>query len=191
MNSVSRLGQRFIVPVILGESGEPLDLNIVLGLIAVPGLTWTALHFGFLQPRKRRRIARCAGLRCEPAEDDRKLDELRREHAELVAERKRDAEEAVELLFEQVQRRLVHERTSPDGLVITNAIYGVFLPDGRPCPERSYEVTLQVQSLVSNSMLFIAPGRSKSNLLGFYDPAMAEPKKLLIRCASETGRRID
>ena len=79
----------------------------------------------------------------------------------------------------------MHERTSPDGLVITTAIYGVFLPNGQHCPERSYEATLQVQALVSNSMLFIAPGRSKSNLLGFYDPAMGEPKKLLIRCASD------
>jgi len=85
----------------------------------------------------------------------------------------------------------MHERTSPDGLVITNAIYGVWLPNGQPCPERSYEVTLQVQSLVSNSMLLIAGGRSKSNLLGFYDPAMAEPKKLLIRCASRAHRRTD
>lgn len=42
-------------------------------------------------------------------------------------------------------------------------------------------MAIALQSLVANSQLVIPGGRSKSNLLGFYDCAMGEQKQLHVR----------
>lgn len=42
------------------------------------------------------------------------------------------------------------------------------------------DVTIPVQSLVSNGQLHISGGHSKSNLFGFYDPCFGEKKQLRI-----------
>jgi DnaJ family protein C protein 11 len=42
------------------------------------------------------------------------------------------------------------------------------------------DVTIAVQSLVTNSQLHISGGHSKSNLIGFYDPCYGEKKHLRI-----------
>ena len=43
------------------------------------------------------------------------------------------------------------------------------------------DVTVPVQALVSDSKLVIPGGRAKYNLIGFWDPCIAEPKKLRVR----------
>jgi len=42
------------------------------------------------------------------------------------------------------------------------------------------DVTVAVQSLVNNSQLLMSGGRSKSNIVGFYDPCFGEEKRLRI-----------
>lgn len=42
------------------------------------------------------------------------------------------------------------------------------------------DVTIPIQSLVSNGQLHISGGHSKSGLIGFYDPCLGEDKQLRI-----------
>lgn len=58
------------------------------------------------------------------------------------------------------------------GLIITSAVYGSDL--------HTIDVTIPLQTLVSSSALQITPSKSKSSLLGFYDPALAEAKTLKV-----------
>jgi DnaJ family protein C protein 11 len=51
------------------------------------------------------------------------------------------------------------------------------LPDN----EGIIDVTIPVQSFVLNSELRIMGGRSKANLIGFYDPCIGESKRLVIK----------
>ena len=61
--------------------------------------------------------------------------------------------------------------------------HGSVLPP--PAPRLHFltvgSTTVALSALVTNSQLVIPPGRSKASLLGFYDCAMGEPKKLRIK----------
>lgn len=57
-------------------------------------------------------------------------------------------------------------------------VTGTSLPS--PLPSLTDPSTVAVQALVASSQLSIPSGRSKSNLLGFFDCAMGEKKELRI-----------
>lgn len=168
--------------------------------------------------------------------DYRRISELRKEHADYIAEKRTEAAEAVALLQEHVRRKVEAERLangsstfsifsnarkltcllarSLAGLVIEEAIYGVLEAvgdkteaeedqrwldvTGLPLPLLSASSTLAdlspplpsvaLQALVTSSQLIIPVGRSKVNLLGFFDCAYGEKKRLRVRYSFK-GRR--
>ena len=132
---------------------------------------------------------------------------MRQANKENLEARKKEAEEACRLLADTIQKRLESEQIVDD-LVIISAEYGklppsnleavrVLSPQGLKDLSKSIkaklnfwhkeddakefiDVTIPVQSLVTNSQLHIAPKLAKNQLLGFYDPCYGEKKQLRI-----------
>ncbi|KDQ10263.1 hypothetical protein BOTBODRAFT_36373 [Botryobasidium botryosum FD-172 SS1] len=156
---LTRPGQRITLPIVLSSQANP---KLALFATVIPALGFIALERYIQIPARRgsKRYAR-----------------LREQYAELIAERKREAEEVVVLMREQVARKVEAEQVK-NGLIILEATYGASSPNH---DIERLDVTTPVQALVSSSQLAIPGGRSKSGLLGFYDPCMGERKTLRIR----------
>eukprot|EP00042_Codosiga_hollandica_P014723 m.34274 g.34274 ORF g.34274 m.34274 type:complete len:258 (+) comp43467_c0_seq4:1051-1824(+) len=109
--------------------------------------------------------------------------EKRRQHAHVVAQRKREALMAVRLMQQTATSRIEAE-TRVQGLIIVEAVYGVLIAGQEHTPSEDddvvIDVTIPVQCLVQESRLQL-PATSKASLLGFYDPCIDEPKQLRIR----------
>ncbi|RUS29025.1 hypothetical protein BC938DRAFT_481156 [Jimgerdemannia flammicorona] len=166
---VSRLGQKIVVPIILSHDFNP---KLVFWGAVVPAAIAVVVDQTIMRPRRKRRIAD-------------KIKELRDEHAEFIANRRREAEEAQRLLQDSARRKEEVEQAK-NGLVIIEAVYGN-LSESRESvlidPEQSptVDATVAVQAMVNDSKLTIPGGHSKSNIMGFYDPCMGERKKLRIK----------
>ncbi|BGP02996.1 hypothetical protein RTG_02948 [Rhodotorula toruloides ATCC 204091] len=166
----ARLGQRINLPFIVSSG---FDTRIFLGFTVVPALSLIATNHFVLAPRKRKRVSG-------------KIRELRKEHAEVIRERRKEALDAQALLAEHVKKR-VKEEEAKNGLIIEEAIYGVLEATKEKVDDeaelRWLDVTVPLQALLPTSLsqLTIPSGRSKSSLLGFYDPAIGEKKALRIR----------
>jgi len=156
---LTRPGQRITLPIVLSSQA---DTKLALFATVIPALGFVVLE-RYIQIPARRGTKRYA--------------RLREEYAELIAERKREAEEVVVLMKEQVVRKVEAEQVK-NGLIILEATYGASSPNH---DIERLDVTTPVQALVSSSQLAIPGGRSKSGLLGFYDPCMGERKTLRIR----------
>jgi hypothetical protein len=96
-------------------------------------------------------------------------------YKQLVAKAKRDAAIQRELMTRQARRK-EKEETVKDGLVIVEGLY--FVQGGD-----KWDVTLPLQFWVSRSTLSL-PGRSKSELLGFYDVTTSLKKNENTRMAT-------
>ncbi|KAK0546126.1 hypothetical protein OC846_005406 [Tilletia horrida] len=195
---VQRLGQKINVPILISPYFRS---DLVVFITVVPAVAYTALHYGYLVPTKRKRISK-------------KVAELRSESRDLIEERYRAAVDAKALLREQARKRATTERNR-GGLVIVEAWYGArsSFPAPRdaspeelldlawsaragqqaPAPELGtegidieslppvWDVTVALQNLVNNGQLIIPGGRPKYGINGFFDPCMGEKKHLLIR----------
>ncbi|GAA5945002.1 J domain-containing protein [Sporobolomyces koalae] len=167
---IMRLGQRITLPIIVSTSLDP-KLFTTLTLLPAIGVV-TTNHF-LLAPRKRRKLSS-------------KLKELRKEHEEFIREKREQALQAQELVKDHVTKR-VEQEESKNGLIIDQAVYGVLESiDDKvedPIEQRFLDVTLALQALLApnGSQLVIPSNRSKSALLGFYDPAIGEKKQLRIK----------
>ncbi|KAI1316026.1 hypothetical protein EDD11_010489 [Mortierella claussenii] len=155
---VMRLGQSVTIPILLSSEVKP---KFVFWTTVAPVCAMAALNIGYIKPKRRR----------ERAE---KLQELRRVHAEFIANQRKEAEESISLLRESTARKAKQEQDK-DGLVILEALYGN-LNAGLVA-----DVTIPVQALVNNSQLALPGGHSKNHILGFYDPCLGEKKQLRIR----------
>ncbi|CAD6887578.1 unnamed protein product [Tilletia laevis] len=195
---VQRLGQKINVPILISPYFRS---DLVVICTALPAITYTALHYGYLVPAKRRRISR-------------KVAELRTESRDLIEERYRAAVEAKALLRDQARKRAISERKR-GGLVIVEAWYGA--RGSFPSPKAGlveelldqvwsqqqqqgdasaaldmegvdvttlppyWDVTVPLQNLVTNGQLIIPGGRPKFGINGFFDPCMGERKHLFVR----------
>ncbi|KAG0272941.1 hypothetical protein BGZ95_011273 [Linnemannia exigua] len=155
---VMRLGQSVTVPIMLSNGFTP---KFAFWSAVVPICTLAALDLGYVKPKRRRERAQ-------------KLQELRQVHAEFIANQKKEAEEAVNLLKDSTARKTKQEQEK-SGLVVIEAVYGN-LNAGIVA-----DVTIAVQALVNNSQLVMPGGHSKNHVLGFYDPCLGEKKQLKIR----------
>ncbi|GAA5826819.1 hypothetical protein JCM11251_002905 [Rhodosporidiobolus azoricus] len=167
---LSRLGQRLSFPLIISSA---FDSRLFLGFTIVPAVGIIATNHFVLAPRKRRGLSG-------------KLRELRKEHAEYIREKRKEALDAQALLADHAKKR-TKEEEGKNGLVIVEAVYGILeaLDDEEKVTDdaerRTIDVTIPLRSLLpaSLSQLTIPGGRSKSSLLGFYDPALGEKGKQL------------
>ncbi|GAA5984771.1 hypothetical protein JCM10908_003497 [Rhodotorula pacifica] len=166
----NRLGQRINLPIIIASS---FDARLFAGFTLLPAVSIIAANHLVLEPRKRKRISG-------------KIRELRREHADYIREKRKEALDAQALLAEAAKKR-AREEEAKNGLVLEEAIYGVLeSKDEKVTDEvdtRWLDVTVPLQALLPTnlSQLTIPAGRAKSSLLGFYDPAIGEKKRLRIR----------
>ncbi|KAG0266192.1 hypothetical protein DFQ27_009959 [Actinomortierella ambigua] len=159
---VKRLGQSVTVPIVLSHDFHP---KLAFWAVVAPACAATALELGYIRPKRRR----------ERAE---KVTELRRVHADFIANQRKEAEEAIALLRDSTARKTKTEQDK-DGLVIIEAIYGNLDADVALC--LITDVTIPVQALVHNSQLSMPGGHSKTHIMGFHDPCLGEKKKLKIR----------
>ncbi|GAA5954100.1 hypothetical protein JCM3765_005290 [Sporobolomyces pararoseus] len=167
---IIRLGQRITLPIIVSTSFDP---KLFTTLTVIPAIGIITTNHYLLAPRRKRKLSS-------------KLKELRKEHEEYIREKREEALQAQELVKDYVAKR-VRDEESKNGLIIEEAIYGV-LESIEEKPEsdleqRWFNVTLALQALLppSSSQLVIPQGRSKSSILGFYDPAIGEKKQLRVR----------
>ncbi|KAL1408743.1 hypothetical protein Q8F55_005556 [Vanrija albida] len=164
---ISRVGQKLALPILLAADYNPY---IIFVSTVLPAAGYAAWHHFYLLPRKQQRIAK-------------RIEQLREEHADYIAQKRIEAEEALLLMERSVQAKVQAERER-DGLVILVAQYGRaddFTVRGIRDNGAIIDVTVPVQALVQNSRLFIPGARNKFNLLGFYDPCIGENKKLRVR----------
>lgn len=99
-----------------------------------------------------------------------RIQELREEHAEYIAQKKQEAENAVLLMGRNVSSLAAKEKER-GGLVVLSAQYGpssAFSSKGVKQDEAVIDVTIPIQALVQNSKLYIPGGRNKFNLMGFW-----------------------
>ena len=112
-----------------------------------------------------------------------KLKERKVERAREVVERRKEAEAAVELMQETVERIRTTEQAK-HGLLIVEAWYGQLFDtqgaDDGLLQSRVVDVCVPLQCLVVDSKLILHES-SKANLPGFYDPCVGETKFLRVR----------
>lgn len=104
---LNRLGQKITLPIVLAPEWRS---DLVAFCALVPAVGMTALHYGYLLPQRRKRIAN-------------KLQSLRQENSETIAERRASARGARAVLREQAVKKWRSER-SRGGVVIVQAWYG-------------------------------------------------------------------
>ncbi|TPX60781.1 hypothetical protein SpCBS45565_g07404 [Spizellomyces sp. 'palustris'] len=189
---LARLGQKFVLPIILSPQ---FDMRLAFWAAVLPVCVSVALDKFYFNPRRKHRLAQ-------------KLAQVRGANAEILAQRKQEAEDAVRIMKDSVLRKVEAEE-SRNGLIIVEALYGK-LPPSDLAPIRALsmqgikgifenlgsvneeaasanvvrleyiDVTMAVQSLVNNSQLHVSGGHSKVNIIGFYDPCLGEQKRLRI-----------
>lgn len=125
----ARLGQRINLPVIVSSA---FDSRLFIGFTLVPALGIIATNHFVLAPRQRKRLSGyvsshhlspsvlfccfCRGVvrmygeeRLTRHDENRKLKELRKEHAEYIKEKRQEALDAQELLKEHAKKRAEEE----------------------------------------------------------------------------------
>lgn len=160
-----RLHQTYMLPVMLSD--DFLPEAVVYGTF-VPALLYLAVHRFWLQPMAAQ-------------QQQAKKMEARRRNRALIAERRREAHAAIQLMQETVSRKIEAEE-AVGGLIIDEALYGELVAAAdRPDDDAAViNVTVPLQCLVKDSQL-ITSAYSKSGLVGFYDPIPDEPKQLRVR----------
>lgn len=104
------------------------------------------------------------------------------EKAQEMMERKHEAEAAVELMTETVERVISIEQ-SKHGLLILEATYGKIFDtqaEDELIQPKVVDVRIPLQCLVVDSKLILHES-SKANIPGFYDPCIGEKKHLRVR----------
>lgn len=203
---LNRLGQKILLPITLSPEFRS---DLVLLFTVLPAAGYTALHYGYLEPRKQRRLRN-------------RLGELRAQNRELILERRTAALEARAVLRDTAHKKAALELRR-SGLIVLEAWYGRLdsfpppkftglrvgeelqlaveqlwssptssssVPDEGASAEEQGEVELgretcwdvrvALQALVNQGQLIVPGARSKSSLLGFYDPVMGEKKHLRV-----------
>jgi DnaJ family protein C protein 11 len=117
-----------------------------------------------------------------------KLETEMKEQLESLVYKKKEAQEAIQIMASIVEKRQDSEREK-HGLVIECAVYGK-LPHINPSEKRAgayingsddevVDVTVPIAHQVQKSQLYIPPG-TKVSLLGFHDPCFGTAKELCV-----------
>lgn len=192
---VSRLGQRIVLPILLSPS---FRADLAAAATLVPAAAIVLSHFFYFVPMRQRRRAE-------------QLANLRRDNREVIEQRHTSAEQTRELLRAQALKRaeteLAHQGVvilqayygRRDTFPAPRAVAAETLADKRAVldlvvqdPEVPtdllsqsqplwWDVRVALQMLVNQSQLVIPAGRTKSKLVGFFDPCTGEKKHLFVR----------
>lgn len=110
-------------------------------------------------------------------------EEVRTEREREMKERRREAESAVDLMMETVERILLNEQ-SRHGLIIIEGWYGSLFSTTTSAdplsPPKVIDVRVPLQCLVADSKLVLRE-TAKSVIPGFYDPCIGEKKYLRVK----------
>lgn len=190
---VVRLGQRLVFPIVLSPT---FRADLVAAATLVPAAAMALSHYFYFVPARKRLTAE-------------RLAQLREERMDEIEQRRNSAEQTRELLRAQARKRAESE-WAKQGLIVLQAYYGrrdtfpapqdlsqvtlsdkehvmaLWQQDAHPAePSTSqplwWDVQVPLQMLVSQSQLVIPAGRSKSKLIGFFDPCVGERKQLYVR----------
>lgn len=199
---VNRLGQKIMLPIMLSPT---FRADLVVIFTALPVATYTALHYGYFEPRKKKRLTN-------------RLGELRRANRDMILERRQAAQQALTVLRDQAVKKAEAELRK-SGVVIVEAWYGrldtfpesallsspdieqearrIWDEEKQASPSDSaatsgdqtefalhetfWDVRVPLQSLVNKGQIIVPGNRSKAHLLGFHDPVLGEKKHVLVR----------
>ncbi|XP_048737350.1 dnaJ homolog subfamily C member 11-like isoform X2 [Ostrea edulis] len=157
--------QSYHFPILLSE--QVLPTSVFYGTF-LPAFAYFAVKKLIIDPFIRQR---------ESEELKRKLEE----QSEELLQKKKDAEIAIELMQQTVEKSLEYE-TRRNGLIILKALYGrLVTQDGELIDSECIDVKVPLQALVVESQLIILDSNTKSDLPGLYDPCPGKEKSLYIR----------
>ncbi|KZF20169.1 hypothetical protein L228DRAFT_213961 [Xylona heveae TC161] len=172
--SWNRLGHSIDVPVLVCPL-MLLSVKAVVLALSVPVGAYSLLEFGLIRPRSRRQRKT-------------KLAKRRNELQKLVDGRREEAQQASRLMERDVMVKQAQE-AERNGLVILKAEYGSkeAMAPRRPDPRRRQsrdeiaDVTIAVAALVDEGQLSMPRRLQRSDIVGFYDPAPLQKKRLRVR----------
>lgn len=161
---LTRGQQTFLFPIRLSEQLQPSA--IFYGTV-IPMLVYFAVRKLIVNPYIKE-------------QEDQDIEKKKRDHADTLLKQKQEAEAAVDLMMESVQRTIETEE-SRHGLIITKAVYGRLLSDGELSDDECINVTIPLQILVKDSKLQLPESKTKADIPGFYDPCPGVNKSLYIQ----------
>jgi len=153
--SWNRLGQGIKLPIVLCPATEASHDAAALATV-FPWLAYCAIEFGYIRPRDRKRRRQAAARR-------------HKELTKLIPKKRQESEQAIELMYDQVQRRQAREEAQ-NGLIIKKAEYG-YIPPSNKKPKNGFteprviDVTVPVAALVDRSQLVIPQNSIKVRLI--------------------------
>ncbi|KAJ8920873.1 hypothetical protein NQ315_015666 [Exocentrus adspersus] len=164
---LTRASQTYSFPIHLCEEIMPAPIFYAT---VVPLVVYIVVKKGLVEPLLKE-------------EKSKKVEKQKQDNYNKLLEKRREAMAAQELMM-ATYNRIREEENNKKGLVIIKAIYGRIVagPSNQGDIEMSNEVidvTVPIQCLVKDSKLVIHD-RTKSELPGFFDPALGEEKMLHI-----------
>ena len=162
---LSRTTQSYSVHIALSDS---MDIATILYATILPLGIFACVKVLALSPYLRHRR-------------EKEIRSRREAMTKEMTEKKREAEQAIDLMTASIQRVMSIEQAR-HGLIITEAYYGrLFDTSNHPITEDSkvIDVRIPLQVLVKDSKL-ILPATSKAHITGFYDPCFGEKKHLRV-----------
>ncbi|KAI8796247.1 dnaJ subfamily C member 11 [Biomphalaria glabrata] len=157
--------QTFFFPIYLSDNLNP---SAILYGAAIPIISYFVIKNLIINPILKQ-------------QKQKELEKQKEDYAERLAQKRAEAEKAVELMKETYER-CVELEEKKSGLVIVKSVYGKLQSiDDSILDSACVDVTIPIQALVKDSKLILPETSSKSGLPGFYDPFIGEEKKLYIR----------
>ncbi|RZC31973.1 dnaJ -like subfamily C member 11 [Asbolus verrucosus] len=162
---LTRANQVYNFPIHLCEEVMP---SPVFYATVVPLVVYVVVKKGFVEPFLKEQKAK-------------KVEKQKQNNYNKLLEKRKEAEAAQELMT-ATYTRIREEEESKKGLVIIKAIYGKIITDPNERGDNEItseviDVTIPVQCVVKDSKL-VMHENTKSQLAGFFDPAIGEDKML-------------
>lgn len=136
----------------------------------VPLVVYTVVKKGFVEPFMKEQHAK-------------KVEKQKENNRAKLIEKRKEAQAAIDLMS-ATYARICSEEEAKKGLIIVKALYGKLVSESGDFNrsenvDEVLDVTIPLQCLVKDSKLVLHE-LSKSQLPGFFDPAVGESKSLLI-----------
>lgn len=158
---LNRANQTYSFPIHLCEEIMP---SAVFYATVVPIVVYIFVKKGIVEPFHKE-------------QQSQKIEKEKQKNRVKLIEKRKEAQAAVDLMA-ATYARICNDEENKKGLIIIKALYGKILDDSSES-EEVIDVMIPLQCLVKDSKLTLHQ-QSKSQLPGFFDPAVGEDKFLLI-----------